>query len=512
MRKQKYFFSATLLLLFAFSMQGCQKEPSVTKSITTKGMKVMEESSDGIFSKAITGKRQALVVGISDYKGTQADLGGIDQDVAKMKKLFEGWGFDVTVLFDKESLKIVDHLTQYAKGMGSDDFFTFYYSGHGSHKVDENGDEEDNQDETLVLSDGEENTHLIDDILFAKFNAIKAKKMIFFDSCHSGTVFRALGKKVQSKTISPDDVTRSLIVSKGISVENGDTLDKNSDYIVFSSSQDDEESLATPTGSLFTNALIEIFSESSSESKSFNEINDDLVKKVLEYARQTDGEPHHPNISFSDASLGSGSLKSFVSKKSTTSNSVVLAPTVIPTPTPTPASTSIASGGTLQDTLDSLMSGGKMDRFILDNTKSSYKSGEFVEFSLDTGGASGYLTLFYVDSSDVTLLYPNPFVQTKVIQGKYLFPKDFSGGKFDLEAYKGCGSCLEEKTVIYALLSAEPISDINRIKSKGGLTSFAKGSNESKVMIRAVRVKATPASSTNSSFKPQLGKYEFVVR
>ena len=500
MRKEKYFFSATLLLLFAFSMQGCQKEPSVTKGIATKGIQVMEESSNGIFSKAITGKKQALVVGISDYKGTQSDLGGIDKDVANMKKLFESWGFDVTVLFDKDSLKIVDYLTQYGKDMGSEDFFTFYYSGHGSHKDDENGDESDNQDETLVLSDGEENIHLIDDILFAKFNAIKAKKMIFFDSCHSGTVFRALGKKVQAKTISPNDVTRSIAVSKGISVKKGDTLDKNSDYVVFSSSQDDEESLATPTGSLFTNALTGIFSNSSAQSKSFNEINDDLVKKVLAYARQTDGEPHHPNISFSDASLGSGSLKSFVSKKSTTPN------TVVSTPTP------IASGGTLQDTLDSLISSGKMNRFILSNIKSSYKSGEFVEFSLDTGGDTGYLTLFYVDSSDITLLYPNPFIQSKAIQGKYLFPKDFSGGKFDLEAYKSCGSCPEEKTVIYALLSAEPISDINRIKSKGGLTSFAKGSSESKIMMRAVRVKGTSSSSTNSSFKPQLGKYEFVVR
>jgi len=51
---------------------------------------------------------------------------------------------------------------------------------------------------------------------------------------------------------------------------------------------------------------------------------------------------------------------------------------------------------------------------------------------------------------------------------------------------------------------------IKKIQSKGGLTSFAKGSNESKMVTRAVRIKATPTS--NSSFKPQLGKYEFIVR
>ena len=141
--------------------------------------------------------------------------------------------------------------------------------------------------------------------------------------------------------------------------------------------------------------------------------------------------------------------------------------------------------------------------------KSNYNSGESVEFRIDTGVERGYLTIFYVDSNDVTVLYPNPFVKSEELQGRYSFPKDLSNGKFNLEAFKSCNGCKEEKTAIYALLSSQPITDINSIQSKGGLLSFAKGSNKSKVMMRAVRVKAT---STDSSFKPQLGKYEFVVK
>jgi hypothetical protein len=275
-------------------------------------------------------------------------------------------------------------------------------------------------------------------------------------------------------------------------------MDSDSQYIVMSSSQDNEESLATPTGSLFTNSLSEIFSDKNANNMSLDSIKQLLTKKVVAYAHQTEGTPHHPNISFSKSYSGSSTLSDFVGKKSTP-----------PTPAP-PPSVVVTQSRTLQDTLNTLINSCKMDKISLNYIKTVYNSGESVEFTLDTGGAKGYLTIFYVDSNDVTVLYPNPFVQSKELQGRYSFPKDLSGGKFELEAYKACGSCKEEKTTIYTLLSSKPISDIKKIQSKGGLTSFAKGSNESKMVTRAVRIKATPTS--NSSFKPQLGKYEFIVR
>jgi hypothetical protein len=143
-------------------------------------------------------------------------------------------------------------------------------------------------------------------------------------------------------------------------------------------------------------------------------------------------------------------------------------------------------------------------------SKTTYNTGESVEFSLDTEGEKGYLTIFYVDGSDVTLLYPNPFVTSKELQGKYSFPNDLSGGKFELEAYKSCSDCQEERTTIYALLSSRPILDASAIRSRDGLTSFAKGSSQSHVMTRAVRIKASPKNG--GGFTPQLNKYEFIVK
>jgi hypothetical protein len=156
-----------------------------------------------------------------------------------------------------------------------------------------------------------------------------------------------------------------------------------------------------------------------------------------------------------------------------------------------------------------MLNSGKFKRLAIDYKNSSYNTGQAVTFTVDTQGDKGFLTIFYVDGSDVTLLYPNGFIAPKELNGRYKFPNDLANGKFALEAYKGCKGCNEEKTTIYALLSSQQITDVSKIKSKD-LMSFPKNSKESKIMSRAVRVKATSQSVTN--FKPKLGKYEFVVK
>ncbi len=487
--------------LLSFSILGCASG-SNTQS---KGLSLSntEQENSSLFSKSTTKvKKQALLLGVSDYAGENADLGGIERDIEKMKNLFNTWGFEVTVLYDKESMDILSYLDKYANRLNKNDYFAFYYSGHGSHVADKNNDESDGEDETLVLSDGQSNTHLIDDILYAKFNAIKAKQMIFFDSCHSGTVFRNLKGTAQAKTISPIKVGKTF--SKGLNISaKGDTMSADSQYIVFSSSQDTEESLATPSGSLFTNSIYEIFSNTNSYNEPFDKVGKELRKKVLAYAKASGGTPHHPSISFSKSYSTTTSLNDFISTKSTltTPSSEVKLPS-------TPNQTQ--EERTLQDTMNSLINSGKITKMSLSYNKHSYKDGESIQFSLDTKGASGYLTIFYIDSNEVTLLYPNPFVSTRKIEGKYSFPNDLSNGKFDLEAYKSCANCQEEKTVIYTLLSSRPILDASAIKSSDGLKSFAKGSNESKVITRAVRIKTK--STTNETFSPQLNKYEFLVK
>ncbi len=488
------FFINILYIVFI----GC-----ASSSSQSKGLSINNKNT--LFSKKNNNiKREALLLGISDYAGDSNDLNGIERDIEKMKKLFQDWGFNVKVLYDKDSISIVDYLDNYAKELNSNDYFAFYYSGHGSHLPDKSGDEEDGEDETLVLSDGRENTHLIDDVLYAKFNAIKAKKMIFFDSCHSGTVFRALNGKVQSKTISPDNVKK--VFSKSLSITpKSDTIDSNSEYIVFSSSRDDEESLATPTGSLFTNSIYEIFSDKNSYNSSLADITKTLKKKVVTYAKEISEKGQHPNIYFSNSYSNLSKFKDFIESKST--QEIVSSASI---------NSSLEKNNfqnrekTLQDTLDELIDSKEIDKMYLSYDKTTYRVGDSIRFSLDTKGQRGYLTIFYIDKNDVTILYPNPYAHSKTIKGSYTFPDDFSNGKFELEAYKSCNNCQEEKTVIYVLLSSEPILDINTITKKGELSSFAKGSKDSKIITRAVRIKAK--KSIDRTFRPQLNRYSFIVR
>ena len=55
------------------------------------------------FATIIMAKKQALLVGVSDYKGSQNDLVGIDKDIKKMRWLFESWGFEVEILYNEKS-------------------------------------------------------------------------------------------------------------------------------------------------------------------------------------------------------------------------------------------------------------------------------------------------------------------------------------------------------------------------------------------------------------------------
>lgn len=499
-------FMKILLLVSIFIVQGCNKE--VTPNIKSKGLSVGTTSTT---SKDVKdGKKLALIIGISDYApGTNNDLDGIERDTSKMRKLFESWGFKVQTLYDSQAMKIIDYLEDYAKQLNENDFFTFYYSGHGSHKPDENGDETDGQDETLVLSDGNVNEHLLDDTLYAEFNKIKAKKMIFLDSCHSGTAFRSIGSKVKAKSISPDDVTETLQAPtkmRGLSIGSTNSKDilEGSDYIVFSAAQDNEESLATPIGSLFTNAIYQTFTDPKYINAPLQNIDGVLIKDVLAYAKQTNSTPHHPEINFSDSSIKSKSLNNFLNTTTTLNNKITQAQK-------RPKQQIVSDKkSSLEKTLDSMIDNNQVKKMSINYQKTRYNTGESVQFTINTKGDRGYLTIFYMDGSDVTILYPNPYIDNHTISGKYKFPDDLSNGKFELEAYKSCKGCQEEKTVIYTLLSSQPVTDISRIKAKGELFSFPKESKESKIMTRAVRVKALPQEINN--IKPQLGKYEFIVK
>jgi len=111
-------------------------------------------------------------------------------------------------------------------------------------------------------------------------------------------------------------------------------------------------------------------------------------------------------------------------------------------------------------TLSQLNSGGVTKLSLRGSHE--YKQGEPIQFIVDTKNADGYLYIVYADNKGQTgLLYPNPNSPLSEISGKYIFPRDF--GNMAINATKDCKTCEKEKTVIYALLSKEPIVDIKNI-------------------------------------------------
>lgn len=120
---------------------------------------------------------------------------------------------------------------------------------------------------------------------------------------------------------------------------------------------------------------------------------------------------------------------------------------------------SIAQTLTIRD-----IKNAKIERALLKGNQ-KYKEQQPVQFVVDTKGKEGYLYIIYLDNKKNTqLLYPNLKSPLTEVKGEYLFPRDF--GNMKIIASKDCSTSKEERTEIYAVLSKNPIVDIEKISAK----------------------------------------------
>lgn len=152
---------------------------------------------------------RALLVGIERYpEGLEwPRLGGPRADVAAVRRaLVERAGFAeerITVLLDEQATRaaILEAFEELARDAGPDDVLLFYFAGHGSQLPDDDGDELDGLDETLlpydVLAAGEaEPRDVRDDDLrraIAAANEATEHVVLIFDCCSAGTNTRGEG-------------------------------------------------------------------------------------------------------------------------------------------------------------------------------------------------------------------------------------------------------------------------------------------------------------------------------
>src|SRR3954451_1469104 len=136
------------------------------------------------------------------YGGWDGQLTACEADANDMEALAEGLGYETQKLLTAEatSSAILEELARAVTDLEAGDIFFLTYSGHGGQVPDTNGDDADRMDETWVSYDRQ----IVDDELYAAFGTFAAgvRIVLLSDSCHSGTMARAVLETVQPAALS----------------------------------------------------------------------------------------------------------------------------------------------------------------------------------------------------------------------------------------------------------------------------------------------------------------------
>lgn len=150
------------------------------------------------------------VVNAGHYGPGVPELEGCVNDSATVSAIATAAGFDVSsqLLNEAATVAKVTSAIQSASGtLHAGDILLVFYAGHGAQVPDGNGDEDDGYDETWCLYD----RMLVDDELYTLWNGFEAgvRILVISDSCHSGTVTRAMSLVESAMVLAPHPLTRA---------------------------------------------------------------------------------------------------------------------------------------------------------------------------------------------------------------------------------------------------------------------------------------------------------------
>ncbi len=147
-------------------------------------------------SAATKPRAMSLHIGLNSvspkhYEGWSGPLAACEFDANDLEAVAKTQGFTAKKLLTKAGTRkaVLAGIRAAVKALKQGDLFLLTYSGHGGQVADASGDEDDKQDETWCLFDGQ----LIDDELYFELSKFAAgvRVLVLSDSCHSGTVTRA---------------------------------------------------------------------------------------------------------------------------------------------------------------------------------------------------------------------------------------------------------------------------------------------------------------------------------
>jgi len=388
-----------------------------------------------MMATAYSPKKEALLVGVGLYEDGDK-LPGIEKDIYRMKQLLSQRGFNVRVLFNEQAtVQNVSNALKSYRSLSSNDSFIFYDSSHGTQVPDLNGEESDGLDEAYVLYDVNNPQSnfglLIDDQLEILLANIPAKKVMLTDTCHSGSMYKSFTRNARTKSRS---------VGANFKFVNKDgilgSVPKVKNLVSLAASSDNEKSIATSGGSLFTEAIYDAWS--SKPKISFKEMQQDAKVHIANMSRyDTSVRPHTPTLYTTNSYYLNEPVNDFLQINITVNPKKYL----------------------VEEYLDELMQHRAVETMQL-SAKSVYANQEPIQFNINTGGKQGHLYILTVKESanEIDVLYPNPYYQNPNEQwrGSFAFPNAHTPFTF-LADNKSSGV---ERTVVYAILSESMIPEL----------------------------------------------------
>lgn len=202
------------------------------------------------------------------YQGWDGKLNACELDANDMAQISTSQGYATNMLLTKAATRqaVIDAIASAGQALGDGDILLVTYSGHGGQTYDVSGDEDDFQDETWCLYDGQ----LLDDELYDLWAKMPGglRVLVISDSCHSGSVTKAaLNERVGSQNGTPrfmpvEVAMRTYAANKAFydslaPMDNTDEIDATVRLI--SGCQDNQVSLEMPFNGKFTAALKRIW-------------------------------------------------------------------------------------------------------------------------------------------------------------------------------------------------------------------------------------------------------------
>ena len=170
------------LILAASVLSGCFNSGNVTQTTQPTG------PADG------GAKVSYLCVGMEKSQRF-GECPGCEIDAKHLSALMSQiFGYKGTTLISEQATKaaVVSKLKEGIEGTGEDGLFLFFYSGHGGQEYlgGKEPDGDDRMDEYLCLYD----SHMLDDEIWDIVSRCKGRVFLYFDACHSATMYRSVRK------------------------------------------------------------------------------------------------------------------------------------------------------------------------------------------------------------------------------------------------------------------------------------------------------------------------------